>query len=453
MGQLPNQRPQNGSSQRLQYLQAHHPQLFSAYQQRFQNPPPRLPVNGSFDGNRASRAPPSQLPLQNQLPPTNRLPPANKFQYLRNQHPELLAAYRQRTPNATHSIRERGPNANASTPLKPNVPPKTQPAPLRESVVRVEISPYQLNKVDQQEAWKRAEAFLKNQRNHRDQNLSNTTEAGDHKKTKQRNRLGSWHQPELNQEVPDPSQLELPQGISVESLPSKNGAFHAVDSNPLEYLPESISIEKVANIKRERRNSAPDITRVVDVQQFLQERAEVPSIEKPSIRPIKRERLNSDPTDVATNNAADTFLARSLQVKRERLSPTTSEPLYTPASSQVGTTVTAAGAHDQSERILSAPNQKQPTVPLTSKTLSSQDYVLNKEKSSIFDSLDLELQSLIKEKETENTQVKQERTSPVTASSSLDINRYGLTVPSDYSTFAAEVEKESLSESERSLAL
>jgi len=344
-------------------------------------------------------------------------------------------------------LRERAPNPYPSTPL----PPRPKLVQQKESVVRVEISPDQLNKVDQQEAWKRAEAFLKNERNHREQNTKNAVSSAELKQSKQRNRLGSWHQPEGDQAS---SQLELPPTISAESFPHNSSTFHAVNHNPVENLPESISIQKLPNVKRERRNSAPDITRVVDVQQFLQERAKAPCVEESIVRPIKRERLNSDPTDVASSNAAENFAARSFQVKRERLSPA-NEPLYTPASSHVGTTLVTAGAHDQSvqklktDEILSLSNLNQPSLPLTTKTLSSQDYVLNKEKSSIFDSLDLELQSLIKEKESEGTKVKQEHISPVSAS--LDIDRYGLAAPINNSTFAAKADKET--ESEGSLPL
>ena len=458
--QQPNQIPPNGTPQHLQYLQSRHPQLFSAYQQRFGNPPNGLPVNGSIVSQSHIRAPGTlshRLPPSNNLPPLNRLPPPNKFQYLQNRHPELLAAYRQRNPYSALSLRPRlGPSSTPSTPLRPSLPPR-QLGPNGDSVVRVEISPDQLNKVDQQEAWKRAEAFLKNEHHQRVQHLSNTDNKSDNTKTKPRNRLGSWHQPENNQIVPEPSQLELPPSISIEKLPQENSSTHSEIFDPLSNLPESISIQKVANVKRERRNSAPDIARVVDVQQFLRERAAPTSLEKSPLRPIKRERLNSDPTDTATSNAADSFVER--QVKRERLSPTTHQPLYTPASSQVGTTVTTAGAYDQSVQRLNldqtqlVSNLHIPTPPSNTKTISSQDYIFNNEKSNIFDSLDLELQSLIKEKESENEKVKQEYISPAFVESSLDINRYGLAAPSDYNTFAAEAEKESVFETDRTLSL
>jgi len=425
--------------------------------------------------------------------------------------------------------------------FRPGLPPRLQQRPgfrpgiqqspqfrprAAETIVRVEISPEQLNRQDQQEAWKRAEAFLKTERRNRDQQQQIVSGA----QPAPRGRQGSWHQPEFGT-APQPTLNALPPSISIQKLPREQTVPTAEIFNPLRDLPDSLTIKRIANnnaavqIKRERRNSAPDVTRVVDIQELLRERREkqdkakkveeqnpakeTTPVEEPApvfagplqdyvqerkeaqeaaIR-VKRERLNSDPTDSASTNAAELFAQRraaeevSKKVKRERFSPPPNlESLYTTAASESATSLTVAtsetGANTESQpgptplqvkRERHSPFQSSKTTTPETTVTSSQDYFTNKEppqKSSFVDSLDLEVRTLIQKRKADTeaaVKVKREKLSPASEElnalhsqteapildQSLNLAKYGLTAPQNYKTFAAEASEKPNSSEER----
>jgi hypothetical protein len=112
-----DQQIQSRNPQKLQYVQSHHPQLYSAYQERFSQ-------RSSNQGVRSSHTIGTNLPASNKTHPDRS--EGHKQQVVPKQ-------YIQKAENQ----RECRFNKNKS-----------------DSVVRVELAPEVLNTADQQEAWK-----------------------------------------------------------------------------------------------------------------------------------------------------------------------------------------------------------------------------------------------------------------------------------------------------------